>query len=275
MNAPHISDEDLLLDFYGEATPEQRAAMRAHVETCAECQALDRELRAVLALVDSEPLPEAPPGFERQMWARLEPVVSGFSRTTDVVAGFPGPPKPRGGEGGSRTKLWSFEFPRWGLAASAAALAVVSFLLGRAWSPAPGTPTGSLALTDPTSVSERLLRTEVEEHFERSQRVLMELVNVDDSSPVMLASDRRRATDLVAAGRLYRRSVEEIGDADTRDLLDEIERVLVEIANGPDVRSSKDLTDVRTRISDQDLIFRLQVMTAAMRAREQRDRPTW
>src|SRR5687767_9453886 len=226
MNAPHITDEDLLLDYYGEAAPEQRAVMRAHVDTCAECQALDRELRAVLALVDSEPLPEAPPGFERQMWARLEPlvagfnrttdVVSGFSRTPDVVAGFPGPPKPRSGEGGSRTKFWSFEFPRWGLAASAAALAVVSFLLGRAWSPAPGTPTGSLALTDPTSVSERLLRTEVEEHFERSQRVLMELVNVDDSSPVMLASDRRRATDLVAAGRLYRRSVEEIGDADTR-----------------------------------------------------------
>src|SRR5688572_1319827 len=273
MNAPHISDEDLLLDFYGEATPEQRAAMRAHVETCAECQALDRELRAVLALVDSEPLPEAPPGFERQTWARLEPVVAGFSRTSEVVAGFPGPPKPRSDEGGSRTKFWSFEFPRWGLAASAAALAVVSFLLGRAWSPPPATSTGSLALT--ASVSERLLRTEVEEHFERSQRVLMELVNVDDSSPVMLASDRRRATDLVAAGRLYRRSVEQLGDADTRDLLDEIERVLVEIANGPDVRSSKDLTDVRTRISDQDLIFRLQVMTGAMRAREQRDRPTW
>ena len=264
MNAPHISDEDLLLDFYGEATPEQRAAMRAHVETCAECQALDRELRAVLALVDSEPLPEAPPGFERQMWARLEP----------LVAGLPGR-KPRSGEGGSRTKFWSFEFPRWGLAASAAALAVVSFLLGRAWSPAPVTSTGSLVLTDPNGVSERLLRTEVEEHLERSQRVLMELVNAYDSSPVMLASDRQRATDLVAAGRLYRRSVEEIGDADTRDLLDEIERVLVEIANGPDVRSSKDLTDVRTRISDQDLIFRLQVMTGAMRARERAVRTTW
>ena len=39
MHAQHISDEDLLLDYYGEATPEQRAVMRAHVESCAECRA--------------------------------------------------------------------------------------------------------------------------------------------------------------------------------------------------------------------------------------------
>jgi len=217
------------------------------------------------------------------MWARLEPhiranvpsgisrttnVVSGFSRTTDVVSGFSRT------KDSSRTKFWNVEFPRWGLAASAAALAVISFLLGRAWAP-PVPSTASLAQTDPESVSERLLRTEVEEHLERSQRVLMELVNVDDSSPVTLASDRQRATDLVAAGRLYRRSLEESGDTSTRNLLEDIERVLVEIANGPDVESSKDLSEVRARISDQDLIFRLRVMTTTMRTRERRAAQTW
>src|SRR6185503_12491161 len=130
MNARHISDEDLLLDYYGEATPEQRAVIHAHVETCAECQALDRELRAVLALVDSEPLPDAPPGFEREMWARLEPVVSGFSRTNEVR---------RKADTTKADRAWSFEFPRWALAASVAALAVGSFALGRVWD----TPTTS------------------------------------------------------------------------------------------------------------------------------------
>jgi hypothetical protein len=250
MHAQHIGDEDLLLDYYGEITPEQRAVMRAHLESCADCRALDRELRAVLALVDSEPVPEAPPGFEREMWARLEPdVVSAFRRT------------------------WPFELPRWVLAASVAALAVGSFALGRVWD----TPTTSPqeAHTDTRELSERMLRSEVEEHLERSQRVLVELVNSDDSAPVLLASDRERAADLVAAGRLYRRSAEGMGDADTRDLLEDVERVLVEIANGPDVESSNDLSDVRARITDQDLIFRLRVMTAAMQARERRARPTW
>jgi len=264
MNARHISDEDLLLDYYGEATPEQHAEMRAHVETCAECQALDRELRAVLALVDSEPVPDAPPGFEREMWARLEPLVSGFSRTNEVRLKA---------DTTRADTTWSFELPRWALAASVAALAVGSFALGRVWD-TPTTP-ARVSTADARELGERMLRSEVEEHLERSQRVFVELVNADDSAPVRLASDRERAADLVAAGRLYRRSAEEMGDADTRDLLEDVERVLVEIANGPEVESSNDLSEVRARITDQDLIFRLRVMTAGMQARERRARPTW
>ena len=91
----------------------------------------------------------------------------------------------------------------------------------------------------------------------------------------MLASDREQAADLVADGRLYRRSIGETGDADTRDLLEDVERVLVEIANGPEAETSNDLSGVRTRISNQDLIFRLRVMTAEMRERERRETPTW
>jgi hypothetical protein len=257
MNA-HISDEDLLLDYYGEATPEQRALMRAHVETCAACQALDRELRAVLALVDSEPLPEAPPGFEREMWSRLEPRLVGAALRRPLRS------------------TWSFELPRWALAGCVAALAVGSFALGRVWdTPASPAPSPRVSSDDVRPLSERMLRSEVEEHLERSQNVLVELVNADDSAPVMLASDRERAADLVAAGRLYRRSAEEIGGAGTRDLLEDVERVLVEIANGPDVETSKDLSGVRARISDQDLIFRLRVMTAEMRARDRRAGPIW
>ena len=260
--ARHITDEELLLDYYGEGSAGQRAEMRAHLDVCDACRALDRELRGVLALVDTEPMPEAPAGFEREMWARIEPRIA----TRNVGSGF------------IRTIMgtfWTFERPRWGLAAAAVALAAGSFALGRVWAPAPAPGPSTESVADTTPIGERLLRSEVEEHLERSQRVLVELVNADDSAPVVLASDRAQAADLVAAGRLYRRSAERMGDAETRDLLEDIERVLVEIANGPDERTSNDLTAVRTRISNQDLIFRLRVMTSAMRAREQRARPTW
>jgi hypothetical protein len=258
----HVTDEELLLDYYGETSPEGRAEMRAHLESCPACRALDRELRGVLALVDSAPLPDAPPGLEREMWARVEPhIVAATSRRSEPVR-----PKPD-------TTAWSFELPRWALAACVAALAVGSFALGRVWDAPP--PPSVASVNDARAVSERLLRSEVEEHLERSQRMLVELVNADDSAPVMLASDRERVSDLVAAGRLYQRSVEEIGDAETRDLLEDVERVLVEIANGPDVETSKDWSGVRARISDQDLIFRLRLMTAELRAREQRATPTW
>ena len=66
-----------------------------------------------------------------------------------------------------------------------------------------------------------------------------------------------------------------MGDADTRDLLEDVERVLVEVANASPDETSNDLTGVRVRISDQDLIFRLRMAAAEMRARERRARPTW
>jgi hypothetical protein len=249
----HVTDEELMLDYYGERSPEQRAEMRSHLEGCERCQALDRELRGVLALVDTEPAQEAPAGFEREMWARLEPQIAARNHT-----------------------FWTFELPRWSLAAAAVALAAGSFALGRVWAPAPAPgPSIESVAGDAGTIGERLLRSEVEEHLERSQRVLVELVNADDSAPVMLASDRERAADLVAAGRLYRRSIGESGDAETRDLLEDVERVLVEIANGPEAEASNDLSGVRARISNQDLIFRLRVMTAEMRERERRERPTW
>jgi hypothetical protein len=250
----HVSDEELLLEYYGEASPDQRASMRAHLEGCEECRAVDRELRAVLALVNAEPLPDAPPGFEHAMWARVEPLIA-----KPVVSGF-------------TRMFWSVELPRWALAAAAVALAAGSFALGRVWEH-PSAP--SIAVDDMRSVSERMLRSDVEEHLERSQRVLVELVNSGDAAPAVLAGDRERAADLVAAGRLYRHSVEEIGDAETRDLLEDVERVLVEIANGAAGETSNDLSEVRARISNQDLIFRLRVTTAEMRARERRATPTW
>jgi hypothetical protein len=254
MDVRHVTDEELLLDLYGEATPEQRTAMRAHLQTCAECHALDRELRAVLALVDSEPPAEAPPGFERTMWARLEPSLANRVQRTPAS--------------------WRFELPRWALAACVAGLAVGSFALGRVWDHSPSTPAGETA-TDARALSERVLRSEVEDHLERSQRVFLELVNADDAAPVVLASDRERAADLVAAGRLYRQSIEGFGDTKTRDLLEDVERVLVEIANGPEVETSNDLSEVRRRIANQDLIFRLRVTTAEMRTGGRRAGSTW
>jgi hypothetical protein len=158
------------------------------------------------------------------------------------------------------------------LAGGLAMLVVAAFLLGRVSNRAP-VPAPD-AVTSAAILTERLVRSEVEDHFERSQRMLVELVNTDDSVGGW-ASERAVAADLVASGRLYRRSVEALGDAETRDLLEAVERVLVEVANESPDASSNDLSNVRARISDQDLIARLRIATAELRERERRERPTW
>ena len=44
----HLTDEELLLDFYDEGTAVDRTRVRTHLAQCEECRALDQELRAVL-----------------------------------------------------------------------------------------------------------------------------------------------------------------------------------------------------------------------------------
>jgi hypothetical protein len=240
----HLTDEELLLDFYGEGSEADRARTGAHLEQCEKCRALDQELRAVLIAVDTAPIAEPPSGFEREMWARIEPLLP-VQQT--------------------RRARWSFMMPRLAVAASIAVLVVAAFAAGRIWD---RQSQESPAVADADSmVTERLLRAEVEDHLERSQRMLVELVNADYEIGAPVVGDRTRAADLVAAGRLYRRSALEVGDAEIGMLLEDLERVLVEVANGPADIAPEELARLRRRIDDQDLMFRVRVVAREIRER--------
>jgi len=255
----HVGDDDLVLDYYGELEAGERARVRAHLASCADCRRADQELRSTLRTVDEAPAAEAPEGFERDMWRRIEPHVLGASRASRS-SGFD----------------WSnwISRPRWtqvAWAGGVAAAVVVAFLAGRAGRPQPAAP-GATPQTaragGAAATRERLLDAEVEDHLERSQRVLTELVNTDMTRPVVLAGDRARAADLVAAGRVYRRSANELGDVATSELLEDLERVLLDVANGSTEPTSREVRDLRERIDDQDLVFRLRVVAAELRRRQ-------
>jgi hypothetical protein len=111
--------------------------------------------------------------------------------------------------------------------------------------------------------------------LERSQRVLTELLNADATPPVTLASDQARAADLLAAGRVYRRSAATLGDASTSELLDDLERVLLDVVNGSPNPTPAELHELRERIDQQDLVFRLRVVGAELRRRQHPSAPTF
>ena len=240
----HLTDEELLLDFYGEGSEDDRARTRAHLEQCAECRALDDELRAVLTAVDAAPISEPPRGFEREMWARIEPLLP-VTQTW--------------------RSAWSGLMPRLAVAASIGVLLVAAFAAGRVWDRQ--AQRSSTAEMDEAMVTERLLRAAVEDHLDRSQRMLVELVNADYEVGAPAVGDRARAADLVAAGRLYRRSALQVGDAEIGLLLEDLERVLVEVANGPADIAPEELARLRRRIDDQDLMFRVRVVAREIRER--------
>jgi hypothetical protein len=258
-NQGHLADEDFVLDYYGELDAADRERVRAHLSWCADCQSADRDVRATLRLVDVTQVPDPPASFERDMWARIEPQLHTPSSTWWV--------RLRAALAGEPSFLPSLA---WG--GGAVAAIVLAFFVGRAARPEPSPAPHQVANH---AARERVLDAEVEAHLERSQRVLAEVVNLDTDSSVALASDRERAADLVAAGRVYRRTADALGETATSELLEDLERVLLDVANGSAEPSPREIESWRQRIDQQDLVFRLRVVGAELRHRQEPATPSY
>jgi hypothetical protein len=244
MDRTHLTGDELTLHYYGDGTASERDAAELHLASCHDCRAALTRLKQVLALVDAHAEAPAPDGFERVMWARVQ-----------------------AGLEARRTNGWRawFATRRLALAAGALALVVAAFVAGR-WSSGPAPASAPPPVTASVAPGGVLL-VAVGDHLERSQIVLVELLNA--SSPVAdLSAERERAADLVAANRLLRQSAEFAGEAAVSDVLDDLERVLIEIANGSDESAVDELEALRTRIEAQGMLFRMRVVTSEVRQRE-------
>ena len=98
--------------------------------------------------------------------------------------------------------------------------------------------------------------------------VLVELVSADDGTAVDISGERARAEQLVAANRLYRQTAVATGDTAIVDLLDELERVLVDVAASPEELSPERLKEVRQRIESRSLLFKVRVVSSDVRQRQ-------
>jgi len=243
----HLTEDELILHYYGEIDRADHARVESHLATCAECQFAQGQLRRVMTLVDSASPVEAPLGFERTAWARLEPALDA-------------------GRSGWRTFFW---FPQWALAGGIAVLVLAAFMAGRFTGGNVAPPAGTVvAEIEPG----RVLETAVGDHLDRTQMMLVELANAEIDGADVLAGEQGRAEDLVAANRVIMRSAIQSGDGQVVDILEDLERVLLEIANAPANATSNDLTDLQSRITREDLLFRLRVIASEMRQRNQNDR---
>ena len=249
MATQHLTEEELILHYYGETAPGSEQQAATHLEACTLCHGEYTRLQRVLAAVDEAAVAtiEPPPSFERTVWARLEPNLG----------------RPRRG-----WMSWLVMSPApLALAAAVVVLVVGAFFAGRALSPAPPSDRpGAAAAAD--QLSERILLADLGAHLDRSQMALVELVSVDENASMDISGDRSRAEQLIADSRLYRQTAEQTGDVAISELLDEIERVLTEVAASPERGSSRDLADVRRRIESRDLLFKVRVVASAIRERQ-------
>jgi hypothetical protein len=125
--------------------------------------------------------------------------------------------------------------------------------------------TAGRASVDDTAVRERVLLIAVGDHLERSQMVLVELAHAETRGELDISAERQLADDLVASNRLYRQTAQQMGQENVAGLLDELERVLVEVARGPSTVSMGQLADIQQRIEALGIVFKVKVVGSDIR----------
>ena len=244
----HLTEEQLILHYYGEegdaSTPVEALLTEQHLEGCGECRALYGSLVRVLNVVDSLPVPDRSEDYGAQVWSRIERRLPARRRWFS---------------------LNSSPF-RWAMTASAlAGLVLAAFFAGRFYPMLRHGGRPSLTARNGDQGSERILLVAVGDYLERSQMVLVELANSSAKGPLDISSEQERAGDLVAETRLYRQTAARTGDTNIDNVLEELERVLVDITHEPSKISPQGLESLRQRLETAGILFKIRVLGSNVR----------
>lgn len=245
----HLNEDQLILYYYGESEHAERD--RLHLDACSSCRAELEALEQTLAEVVPEPVPERPADYGRRVWQRLESKLEPKRRWSWLDMFKP------------RQLAW---------AAAAATLLAAVFFAGRLstrWDEGPEPPSTA-------QVREAVLLVALGEHLESSQILLMELANrpegpVDQASEprtIDISYERRVAEDLVGQNRLYRQTADRAGEAALASVLEELERMLIDIAYSPDTLDSTEFENLRQRIEAQGVLFKVKVLSTNVKERQ-------
>ncbi len=235
----HLSEEQLVLFYYGESA--EASSIEEHLVGCEQCRADFRALQLVLNTVDSAPVPERGAGYGEAVWQRLSQHL------------------------GTRKRRRVFTWWIW--TPATAVLVLAAFFAGRLSHRAENSQ--AAANQNNQQVRERILLVAVGDHLERSQMVLAELSNAPEKKGKLDISDERQmAEELLDDNRLYRETARTTGDTGVANVLDDLERVLIEIAHSPSEVSSDQLSELQQQIESRGLLFKVRVLGSRVRDEE-------
>jgi hypothetical protein len=238
----HLNEEEMILKHYNEL---RDAALEAHLADCAECRAELQRLSAALARVPQIKVPELPDSYEAKVWANLRDQLP------------------------ERRQGWFAEMLRprqWAVAGAMAALVVVAFVAGRYVERGGGNNAGQNPVTISDAGRDRIVSVSLDHHLERTQILLVEVLTSDSKGKGDFTDKQETARDLLDSNRLYRTSnTKTAKDPAVQHTLDELERVLVEIANSPQDVSRDDIDRLQRSIEQQGLLFKVRVIDSKLK----------
>jgi hypothetical protein len=235
----HMTEEQIVLHYYGDA--ENGDEVRRHLDECPACRGEFERVELLLRGIEPVEVPEPPAFFEEKLWLNLRDRLPG--RLHKKRAGF---------------RAWLASPRAWALAGSIAVLLVAAFLAGRFWPHGGGAgPAGPVAANP-----QRIVLVAVGDHLERSQMLLVEIMHNDDRGHIDFTAEQQMARDLLDDNHLYRVSAQQVGDPQIARVLEDLGRVLAEVANGPTEITPRDLQEIRSSIQSQGLLFKIRVVNA-------------
>jgi hypothetical protein len=249
----HFTEEELISYREGDAQHEQRIS--AHVAECAACRAELNRIDAVLKALNEFSVPDPGRDYEQRIWRQIAPRL----------------PQNR--------VPWRYSWlgaRRLGAFGALAATVLAAFSLGRWVRPHSAAVPDSL---NAQQVRERVLVIAVGDHLDRSEMILVELEHAQPAAPgqkaINISAEQKRAEDLLQENRLYRQTAASEGDAGLASVLDELERVLVDIAHSPGEISPAQLQSIQKRIESRGILFKVRVIGKQLeqRPRRQEDAP--
>ena len=246
----HVTEEELIA--YKEGVAAERAVIAQHLAACEECRAELERIEAVLAVLDTLPVPNPGDDYGRHVWQQIAPRL---------------PERP--------ARWWQewFEPKRLAAIGTLAAIIVAAFLLGR-YSRDKGMPD---TIANKEQIRERVLVVAVSDHLTKSEMFLVELSNAQPNSSsgklVNISTEQRRAEDLLEENRLYRQTALQEGDKVMASTLDELERFLLDVANSPDEITPAQLEKIRQKIEARGILFKVRVVSRELQERQKATTP--
>ena len=245
----HMTEEELIA--YREGVAAERMVIAQHLAACEECRAELERIETVLAALDTLPVPNPGDDYGRRVWQQIAPRL---------------PERP--------AQWWQawFEPKRLAAVGVMATLLVAAFIAGR-------------SMRDPLRVDvatkeqirERVLVVAVGEHLGRSEMMLVELSNAEPLGPaqkrVDISAEQHRAEDLLEENRVYRQTALKEGDANLASVLDDLERVLLDVTHSPEEVTPAQLEKIRQKIEARGILFKVRVVGRELQERQKATKP--
>jgi hypothetical protein len=251
----HPNEEELIAYHGGEVL--RRDAIAEHLTDCPECRGELERIQALLAALGARPVPDPGEDYGQRVGRQIAPRLRerrapwwNFAVDDGLTAGWLAP-------------------RRWAAVGAIVAVVLVAFLAGRVTKQGTSEPTSVGISAD--KVRERVLIMAVGEHLGRSEMVLVELANAgpldEKQKQVNISAEQRRAEDLLEENRLYRQTALEQGEAGLANVLDELERVLLDVAHSPQSVTPAQLETIRQRIEARGILFKVRVVGKELQQR--------